>query len=350
MSSPTHAAVSGRFAFEHSIHLTRLLVNHRPHSPLADVSRLGSNSEELETSPLTNTPVPAMPIPLNCACGKSLNIPDQYAGQKVKCPSCAATVTVPSPGVASAKPARPLGSPLPSQGADGPEDGRYSLDEFVRRSSERDHGQGLFELESERLLEINLDGMAWTKKGSMVAYVGDVKFTREGILEHGIGKFLKKALTGEGTPLTKAEGTGKVYLADAGKKVTILELDDDSIYVNANDVLAFEDGIEHDIKMMRKITGMMAGGLFNMKLSGTGMIAITTHYDPLTLRVRPGQPVCTDPNATVAWSGSLSPGFKTDISLKTFFGRGSGESIQMLFEGDGFVVIQPYEEVYFQAQ
>ena len=60
--------------------------------------------------------------------------------------------------------------------------------------------------------------------------------------------------------------------------------------------------------------------------------------------------VRTDPNATVAWSGSLSPGFKTDVSLKTFFGRGSGESIQMLFEGDGFVVIQPYEEVYFQGQ
>ncbi len=79
------------------------------------------------------------------------------------------------------------------------------------------------------------------------------------------------------------------------------------------------------------------------------MIAITTHHDPLTLRVLPGKPVCTDPNATVAWSGNLTPNFKTDISLKTFFGRGSGESIQMKFEGDGFVVIQPYEEVYFQA-
>jgi uncharacterized protein (AIM24 family) len=32
--------------------------------------------------------------------------------------------------------------------------------------------------------------------------------------------------------------------------------------------------------------------------------------------------------------------------VRTFLGRGSGESIQMLFEGDGFVVVQPYEEVY----
>jgi uncharacterized protein (AIM24 family) len=66
------------------------------------------------------------------------------------------------------------------------------------------------------------------------------------------------------------------------------------------------------------------------------------------LRVTPQQPVITDPNATIAWSGNLSPEFKTDISLKTFFGRGSGESLQMLFQGDGFVVVQPYEEVYLQ--
>jgi len=94
---------------------------------------------------------------------------------------------------------------------------------------------------------------------------------------------------------------------------------------------------------------MMAGGLFNVRLEGNGLIAITTHYDPMTLRVTPDSPVITDPNATVAWSGSLSPEFKTDISFKTFLGRGSGESIQMKFEGDGFVVIQPCEEVYFQT-
>lgn len=296
---------------------------------------------------LTHFSVPEinMPIPVQCNCGNTLNIPDQYAGQKVKCPACSATVAVPSARAAAPTPARR--APLPSE--DSPEDGRYTLDEFVRRSAEHDHGQGLFELESERLLEINLDGRIWTKKGSMVAYLGDVKFTREGILEHGIGKFLKKAISGEGTQLTKAEGEGKIYLADAGKKVTILELQDESIFVNGNDILAFEDGIDHDVKMMRKIAGMLAGGLFNVKLSGTGMIAITTHHDPLTLRVLPGKPVCTDPNATVAWSGNLTPNFKTDISLKTFFGRGSGESIQMKFEGDGFVVIQPYEEVYFQG-
>lgn len=226
---------------------------------------------------------------------------------------------------------------------------RYSLAEFVERTCQKDRGQGLFELENERTLEINLDGEVWTKMGSMVAYVGDIKFTREGILEHGLGKLLKRAVSGEGTRLTKAEGRGRLYLADEGKKVSILSLENETIFVNGNDVLAFETSIQWDIKLMRKIAGMLAGGLFNVRLEGTGMVAITTHHDPVTLRVKPGQPVSTDPNATVAWSGNLTPEFKTDISFKTFLGRGSGESIQMYFQGDGFVVIQPQEEVYFQT-
>jgi uncharacterized protein (AIM24 family) len=227
---------------------------------------------------------------------------------------------------------------------------QYSLEEFVSKTSEKDRGEGFFELESSRMLEVNLSGMVWTKMGSMIAYDGMIKFTREGMLEHGIGKLLKKTLSGEGVRLTKAEGNGHLYLADNGKKVTILDLRNESIFVNGNDLLAFQDSVKWDIKMMRKITGMMAGGLFNIKLEGTGLIAITTHYDPLTLKVTPEEPVITDPNATVAWSGHLMPEFRTDVSLKSFFGRGSGESIQMEFKGDGFVVVQPFEEVYLQGK
>ena len=226
---------------------------------------------------------------------------------------------------------------------------RYSIEEFVAQTKQKDQGQGVFELETQRILELNLNGSMWTKMGSMISYRGDVKFTREGVMEQGFGNLLKKAVSGEGTRLTKAEGTGKVYLADAGKKITILHLQNESLFVNGNDLLAFEPSISYEIRMMRKMSAMMAGGLFNIQLQGSGLVAFTTHYDPITLLVTPDNPVVTDPNATVAWSGSLEPEIKTDVSLKTFFGRGSGESIQTKFSGNGFVVIQPFEEVYFQA-
>lgn len=227
---------------------------------------------------------------------------------------------------------------------------KYHINEFITKTKQQDKGQGLFELETERILEINLENQIWAKTGSMISYRGNIKFEREGILEHGLGKMFKKAFTGEGASIMKATGQGKLYVADQGKKISILNLANESICINGNDLLAFESRLKWDIKLMRKIAGLLAGGLFNVKVEGTGMVAFTTHYEPLTLLVEPGDAVYTDPNATVAWSGHLTPEFVTDVSLKTFFGRGSGESVQMKFEGSGFVVVQPFEEVYFSEK
>ncbi|MBE1555789.1 AIM24 family protein [Sporosarcina limicola] len=227
--------------------------------------------------------------------------------------------------------------------------GKYSINEFIKQTKQDERVNEYFELETPRILEVNLTDLVWAKMGSMISYTGQIKFEREKILEHGVGMMFKKAFTGEGTSLMKAIGNGRLYLADQGKKITIFDLNNESITVNGNDLLAFEPSIKWDIKLMKKVAGMMSGGLFNVTLQGTGKVAITTHFEPLTLLVRPGEPVITDPNATVAWSGHLTPEFRTDISIRTFLGRGSGESIQMEFSGEGFVIIQPFEEVYMSG-
>ena len=38
-----------------------------------------------------------MPITFNCACGKTLRVPDASAGRRAKCPACNAVVTIPAP-------------------------------------------------------------------------------------------------------------------------------------------------------------------------------------------------------------------------------------------------------------
>jgi uncharacterized protein (AIM24 family) len=239
--------------------------------------------------------------------------------------------------------------PVPPTAPSAPvRSGIRTVADFVAASAQKDSSADVFELESSHMLEVKLNGRVWAKAGSMVAYHGAVKFIRQGMMEQGLGNLLKKAISGEGTQMMKMEGQGRVYVADSGKKITLLRLTGDSIFVNGNDILAYEDGIDSQITMMRKVAGMLSGGLFNMRLSGSGVVAITSHYEPLTLRVAPNAPVFTDPNATVAWSGNLSPDIVTDISIGTFFGRGSGESVQLKFAGDGWVVVQPYEEVYFQ--
>ncbi|MBQ0138202.1 MAG: AIM24 family protein [Kurthia sp.] len=222
----------------------------------------------------------------------------------------------------------------------------YSLQQFIVDTKENEQKNEFFVLETERVLEVNLQGQVWAKVGTMISYIGDIKFEREKISEQGFGKMFKKALTGEGTALMKATGNGKLYLADKGKKITIFNLDEEMLTVNGNNLLAFEPTVQWDIRLMRKISGMMSGGLFNVLLEGKGKVAITTHFEPLTLKVTKERPIFTDPNSTVAWSGNLTPEFKTDVNIRTFIGRGSGESVQMKFVGEGFVIVQPFEEIY----
>ncbi|ARS42721.1 hypothetical protein CA265_24890 [Sphingobacteriaceae bacterium GW460-11-11-14-LB5] len=227
----------------------------------------------------------------------------------------------------------------------------YTLNELIQESAENPNENDFFELEKPAMLEVNLKNQKiLAKAGSMVAYIGNIDFKREGLLSKGLGGLLKKAISGEGTSLMHATGTGKLYLADEGKKVKIIKLQNEAVFVNGNDVLALEENIKNEIKMLKSIAGMMSGGLFQVKLSGSGYIAITTHGEPILLRVTGNQPVYTDPNATVAWSENLTPNIKTNLTFGSFIGRGSGESFQLEFFGEGWVLVQPYEEVKYAAK
>lgn len=227
----------------------------------------------------------------------------------------------------------------------------YTLNELIQESAENPNENDFFELEKPAMLEVNLKNQKiLAKAGSMVAYIGSIDFKREGLLSKGLGSLLKKAISGEGTSLMHATGTGKLYLADEGKKVKIIKLQNEAVFVNGNDVLALEENIKNEIKMLKSIAGMMSGGLFQVKLSGSGYIAITTHGEPILLRVTGNQPVYTDPNATVAWSENLTPNIKTNLTFGSFIGRGSGESFQLEFFGEGWVLVQPYEEVKYAAK
>ncbi|WP_380678269.1 AIM24 family protein [Salinigranum sp. GCM10025319] len=213
------------------------------------------------------------------------------------------------------------------------------LEEFTRSNAPAEGGDG-FQKENNRLLDVPVDGTVMVKAGSMIAYTGDITFTGKSSAEGGITGFVKEAVSGEGTPIMEAEGTGHVYVAERSKKVQVLDLDaDESISVNGDDVLAFESSVDYEINTIGSLSGAAAGGLTNVYLTGPGQVAITTHGDPLVMT----PPVFTDPDATVAWSTNLSPSIETN---KTFeIGQTSGESLQMKFTGsEGFVVVQPNEE------
>jgi uncharacterized protein (AIM24 family) len=212
-----------------------------------------------------------------------------------------------------------------------------SLGEFSETQSTE-----AFALQNSKLLKVSLNQVTiQAKLGSMVAYQGDVAFEHAGA--GGMGRMMKKAFTGEGTRLMKMSGTGEVFLADTAQEVHLIKLENDQITCNGANVLAFDAGIDWDITRVKGgFSGALAGGLFNMALSGSGWVAVISDGPPVLLDTG-SAPTFADPNAAITWSSGVQTQVKTDIKMKNLIGRGSGESLQIGFTGQGWVLVQPSE-------
>lgn len=200
-------------------------------------------------------------------------------------------------------------------------------------------------LQNSKMLKVALAGEVLARQGSMVAYQGEVQFKALG--SGGVGKFLKQKLTGEGIALMKASGQGDVFLADFGADVHLIDLEgpDDALTINGKNVLAFEPTLSYDIRRVEGLGMLSASGMYNCVFSGQGRLAITAKGSPVVLTV--DQPTYADPQAAIAWSASLRTGFHRadQLGLGTLLGRSTGEAFTMSFAGQGFVVVQPSEEL-----
>jgi uncharacterized protein (AIM24 family) len=154
---------------------------------------------------------------------------------------------------------------------------------------------------------------------------------------------LRKAISGEGTTLMKTSGSGEIFLADTAQDIHLLFLDDDSVTINGPNLLAFDADIDWDIhRMSGGAASAMAGGLFNMELKGSGWVALLSDGPPVLLDVASAA-TFADAQAAITWSSGVSVALKADVNVKTLIGRSSGESLQMAFTGQGWVLVQPSE-------
>ncbi|WP_413319246.1 AIM24 family protein [Agrococcus sp. 1P02AA] len=194
--------------------------------------------------------------------------------------------------------------------------------------------------QSSKMLRINVSGGrdVLSAKGAMVAYQGQIEFQHEGA---GAGRMLKKLVTGEGTSLMRMRGEGEVFVARDAANVFTVELENEGLSVNGKNLLAFDPDLQWDITMLRS-GNIMAGGLFNVEIGGTGTVGISCEGQPLLLDCS-RQPTFVDPNAAVCWSSSLSPSVVNSMNVRSMLRGGSGEAFQLAFHGPGFVVVQPSE-------
>ncbi|KUG55408.1 hypothetical protein AVL61_04515 [Kocuria rosea subsp. polaris] len=211
----------------------------------------------------------------------------------------------------------------------------FAQDHFEQQSRER------WTRQSDRMLRVGLGPDVVATKGAMVAYQGRMSFRHEGA--GSIGKLMKKVLTSEDAPMMRVSGEGEVFFARQARHVFTVLLEGEAISVGSASLLAFDDTLAWDIRRVGG-AGLMAGGLFNLELSGHGVLALCSDGPPMILDCS-GQPTFVDPQAAVAWSANLVPGIQNDLSMGSLLRGGSGESFQLAFSGPGFVVVQPSEGV-----
>lgn len=196
-----------------------------------------------------------------------------------------------------------------------------------------------FLLQNPHMLLVNLNGSIFAKQGAMAAYQGEMDFKFHG---GGVGRFFKKLVTGEGLPLMEVSGKGDLFLADNGSEVYVVNLENEPLSVNGSNLLAFESSLEWDINLIRTgAIGLVAGGLFNVTLTGTGATAITSWGTPVVLKI--DQPTMVDINCVIAWSAGLQTDIVSTLKAGALIGRGSGEAFQMRLSGEGIVIVQPGE-------
>ncbi|MEQ8147204.1 TerD family protein [Streptomyces sp. OP7] len=178
------------------------------------------------------------------------------------------------------------------------------------------------------------------RQGSMVLYQGKVDFSYKGA---GFTGRLAGNATGQEMQLMRCTGQGQVFFAENSTMLHPIELQGDAVCVSAENVLAFDEGLQYEIRRIEG-HGIPGGALFTMQFQGTGTIVVKTHGTPVVLPVTPT--TFADCNAVVAWSAAAQVVVSSQVRMRrNSYPGDTGESVNLQFRGapGNFIVVQPYE-------
>ncbi|MEU9408495.1 TerD family protein [Streptomyces sp. NPDC048281] len=178
------------------------------------------------------------------------------------------------------------------------------------------------------------------RQGSMVLYQGKVDFSYKGA---GFAGRIVGNATGQEMQLMRCTGQGQVFFAENSANLHPIELQGDAICVSAESVLAFDEGLQYEVRRIEG-HGIPGGALFTMQFQGTGTIVVKTHGTPVVLPVTPT--TFADCNAIVAWSAASQVIVSSQVRMRrNAYPGDTGESVNLQFRGapGNFIVVQPYE-------
>ncbi|WHM35931.1 AIM24 family protein [Streptomyces sp. BPTC-684] len=202
-------------------------------------------------------------------------------------------------------------------------------------------------LQNAKSIKYAVNGEMLARQGAMIAYRGNLQFERRG---QGIGGMLKRAVTGEGLPLMAVKGQGEAWFAHEAQNCFVVDIEQgDVLTVNGRNVLCFDASLSYEIKTV-KGSGIAGGGLFNSVFTGWGRLGLVCEGNPLVIPVTAQQPVYVDTDAVVGWTANLSTSLHRSQSIGSMIRGGSGEAVQLMLQGEGYVIVRPSEATPKKAE
>jgi tetratricopeptide (TPR) repeat protein len=214
---------------------------------------------------------------------------------------------------------------LPPADAPEPAAERWTDEIAAERPAE---AHPLFVVRADGALEIASPGIVYVRKGCVVWYSGNVRFTAEQAFR---GTRLEAIL--------RADGRGYLFVNDPGRHAFRRDLSGQSLSLEGSRLLALDHGLSfrlepiHDFRMNRRVDILRIQGQGSVILSVTGPL--------LAHEVTAEFPLIVSAHDLVAWSGHLLPSVLEDRFLEEVMQPDSASAPKIKFEGEGTVLTEP---------
>ncbi len=196
------------------------------------------------------------------------------------------------------------------------------------------------------LIELNNDEYILSA-GAMQWNLGSIEISSDvkGVGDF-LGKTIKGAVTKESAVKPKYKGKGLLMLEPTYRHIFLEDVSEweGGMVLDDGMFLACESTIQQNVVARSNLSSTFLGreGLFNLKLSGSGIAALESYVprDELVEITLENDVLKVDGNFAVAWSGTLN--FTVEKSTKSLIGSGiSGEGFVNVYRGTGKVLLAP---------
>jgi Flp pilus assembly protein TadD len=178
-----------------------------------------------------------------------------------------------------------------------------------------------FHLLRPNLLEVNFAGKLFIKQGTIYTYGGNLTF------------WVKEPKPGGRPPLVIVTGTGKLLLTDRDRQIVFLQVQDETIFVESNHLLACEEGLAPRFVGLGDRADVIA-------LDGSGVIALSVATRPLALSVSPDMPVVVPAASVISWSGSVIAQIVEDRQVYQVMAPTAAQNPVLRLEGSGRLIVE----------